>query len=134
MLLRLVLMTAQSSGLFPHTPLGFAHAFHGYSGVLMMLIQKMSAKEKKKAVRLATNRTACCAHDRSARFALQGVRRSRPRWELSGLIILRRFVRELSCRSDLVDFGSKDTLLPKSCPITSCSLISRRSLPFLSKS
>ena len=43
---RRVLTTAQSSGRIPHTPLGFAHAFHGYSGVLMMLIQELSAKEK----------------------------------------------------------------------------------------
>ena len=73
-------------------------------------------KSKEKAVRLATNRTACCAHDCSARFALQGVRRSRPRWELFGLIILLRFVGELSC------------------PITFCSRTGRRSLLFLSKS
>ena len=33
-----------------------------------------------------------CAHDCSARFALQGVRRSRPRWELSGLISRLRIV------------------------------------------
>lgn len=33
-----------------------------------------------------------CAHDRSARFALQGVRRSRPRWELFGLISLGQIV------------------------------------------
>ena len=58
----------------------------GISGVLMMLIQETGSGVKKKAVRLATNRTACCAHG-SARFALQGSRRVCLRWELALLDI-----------------------------------------------
>ena len=54
---------------------------------------KAGKGKEKKAARLATNRTASCAHG-SARFALQGVRRSRPRWELFGLISFGQIVRE----------------------------------------
>ena len=44
-LIRFVLMTAQSSGRIPRTPLGWCSCF-GISGVLMMLIQELRAKEK----------------------------------------------------------------------------------------
>lgn len=76
---------------FPTRRWADAHSL-GISGVLTMLIQELSTKVKKKEpCFVATQNRASCAHG-SARFALQGVRRSRPRWELFGLISLRRFV------------------------------------------
>ena len=80
-----------------------AHSL-GISGVLRRLVQETWARVKKKAVRLATNRTACCAHG-SARFALQGSRRVCPRWELFGLISLRRFVGDYRVRLLLIELS-----------------------------
>ena len=79
------LRLAQISGFnFPTRRWADAHSL-GISGVLRRLIQELSAKVKPLFV--ATQTRACCAHG-SARFALQGVRRSRPRWELALLDIV----------------------------------------------
>ena len=73
---------------FPHTPLGFAHW-----GYLRRADDAYTGNEGKRKALIRGYSNQGCAHDRSARFALQGVRRSRPRWELFGLITLGRIVR-----------------------------------------
>ena len=74
------LRLAQISGFNSPTRRGLMLMFGGISGVLMALIQEIWAKVKPLSV--ATQTRACCAHG-SARFALQGSRRVRPRWELA---------------------------------------------------
>ena len=81
-----------------------AHSL-GISGVLMMLVQETWARVKKKEpCFVATQNRASCAHG-SARFALQGVRRSRPRWELFGLISLGQIVGEYRVRLLLIELS-----------------------------
>lgn len=49
-----------------------------------------------------------CAHDRSARFALQGVRRSRPRWELALFDKSRTIERRISVSNYFLDLGMRE--------------------------
>lgn len=64
--------------IFPHTPLGFAHW-----GFLRRADDAYTGNECKRKALIRGYSNQGCAHDCSARFALQGVRRSRPRWELA---------------------------------------------------
>ena len=96
---RRVLMTAQSSGLNSPHAAGLMLMFwylrrvgDAYTGT------EGKRKEKRAMFCGYSKHGSSCAHDCSARFALQGVRRSRPRWELSGLI-LKHSDKSLECFS-----------------------------------
>ena len=83
-LIRFVLMIAQSSGRISHTR---RWALLMLLGFLRRADDAYTGNERKRKALICGYSNKGCAHDRSARFALQGVRRSRPRWELSGLIL-----------------------------------------------
>ena len=90
-LIRLVLMTAQSSGRISRT----RRWVDAHWGFLRRADDAYTGTDGKRKALIRGYSNQGCAHDCSARFALQGVRRSRPRWELSGLISLGRIARLL---------------------------------------
>ena len=60
-------------------------------GYLRRADDAYTGNERKRKALIRGYSNKGCAHG-SARFALQGVRRSRPRWELFGLISLGRII------------------------------------------
>ena len=78
-LIRFVLMTAQSSGRISRT----RRWVDAHWGFLRRADDAYTGNERKRKALIRGYSNQGCAHDCSARFALQGVRRSRPRWELA---------------------------------------------------
>ena len=70
-------------------------------GYLRRADDAYTGNERKRKALIRGYSNKGCAHG-SARFALQGVRRSRPRWELFGLISLGKVLRANRVRFLLV--------------------------------